>query len=309
MSMDLRQLEALLAISDHGSFSAAADALHTVQSNISARIARLEASVGAELVNRTTRSLTPEGAIVAARARTIVSHMDAIHSDIAGLRDVVIGQVTLGIHSSTARWLVPPLLADVATRFPEVELLVTEAASNDIVAGVGEGKIDLGVVNLPLERHQLQVTRLFEEDILLVLPVGHMLVASPEPGVEDLDRVPLLAAPEGSAFRDELNREFAVSGARMVAAYEFNGIRLIESLAVQGVGAALLPASAVPADHEPTPRKVRGISRRTVGLVNRQGTESLPSMAVGEAIRRAVGTTAPSLVGIYAAESTPSQTG
>lgn len=301
--MNLRQLEALLAIADHGSFSAAADALHTVQSNISARIARLETSVGVELVNRNTRALTPEGVAVAARARTIASNLDAIHSDLAGLRDVIIGQVSLGIHSSTARWLVPGLLADIAERLPEVDLVVTEAPSNDVVSAVAEGELDLGVVNLPVERRRLTIERLFDEDILLLLPTGHLLGAIAEPRVEDLDRVPLLAAPIGSAFRDELEREFAAAGARMETAYEFNGIRLIESLAVQGVGAALLPASAVPANHEPTPRQVQGISRRSVGLATRQGAESLPLIAVGEAIQRTVLRAAAGLVGIYAAEN------
>src|SRR5436305_1572679 len=66
--MDLRQLNALLAVADQGSFTAAADALATVQSNVSAHIARLEREVGSVLVDRSTGQLTEEGEAVAARA-------------------------------------------------------------------------------------------------------------------------------------------------------------------------------------------------------------------------------------------------
>ena len=67
--MELRQLAALVAVADHGSFSAAADALHTVQSNISNHVARLEKELGVQLIDRQGCLLTEAGAAVAERAR------------------------------------------------------------------------------------------------------------------------------------------------------------------------------------------------------------------------------------------------
>ena len=64
--MDLRQLAALVAVADEGSFSAAARSLHTVQSNVSTHIARLERELGAVLVDRTRGTLTEEGEVVVA---------------------------------------------------------------------------------------------------------------------------------------------------------------------------------------------------------------------------------------------------
>ena len=68
--MDIRQLNALLAVEEHGGFSAAAEALHTVQSNVSAHIARLERELGVTLVDRQAGKLTQEGAVVASTVRT-----------------------------------------------------------------------------------------------------------------------------------------------------------------------------------------------------------------------------------------------
>src|ERR1035441_5360796 len=65
--MELRQLSAVVGIADHGSFSAAADALQTVQSNISAHVKKLERELGCELVDRSTGQLTEAGALVVAQ--------------------------------------------------------------------------------------------------------------------------------------------------------------------------------------------------------------------------------------------------
>ena len=91
--MDLRQLAALVAIADHGSFSAAAKALFTVQSNVSAHIARLEQEVGATLVDRSRGRLTEEGELVAARARAIQQELDAIYADLASRGKEVAGEI------------------------------------------------------------------------------------------------------------------------------------------------------------------------------------------------------------------------
>ena len=66
--MEVRHLQALVAVSEQGSFSAAADSLGTVQSNISGHVARLEREIGALLIDRSTGQLTSEGEVVVARA-------------------------------------------------------------------------------------------------------------------------------------------------------------------------------------------------------------------------------------------------
>src|SRR5215212_6791639 len=108
--MDLRQLTALVAVAETGSFSAAARALHTVQSNISAHVARLERELGVPLVHRASGTLTDEGLAVVARARHIQGELDALEADVASLRDEVSGTARLGCIGTSARWLVPLVL-------------------------------------------------------------------------------------------------------------------------------------------------------------------------------------------------------
>ncbi len=87
--MDLRQLTTLVAIADHGSFSAAARALYTVQSNVSGHIARLERELGVTLVDRQRGGLTDDGALVVERARRILHELDDIAAEMASRGDEV----------------------------------------------------------------------------------------------------------------------------------------------------------------------------------------------------------------------------
>src|SRR5579872_3282197 len=116
--MELRQLEALVEIEDHGSFSAAATALGTVQSNVSARIAGLERELEATLVDRATGRLTDEGRAVSTRARRILAELDAAEADVVAARSEVAGVVGIGVIGTTGRWLVPMLLGGLRERHP-----------------------------------------------------------------------------------------------------------------------------------------------------------------------------------------------
>src|ERR671911_2714366 len=93
-AMDLRQLAALTAVADAGSFSAAARRLHTVQSNVSTHVARLEKELGVTLVDRAAGRLTEEGEVVVARARRVQAELEALTADVASLRDEVAGSVS-----------------------------------------------------------------------------------------------------------------------------------------------------------------------------------------------------------------------
>src|SRR3954467_8520687 len=105
--MDLRQLAAVTAVADHRSFSAAARALHTVQSNISTHIAHLERELGAILVDRASGLLTEAGELVVERSRRIQAELDALTSDVASSLGEISGVVRLGIIGTTGRWLTP----------------------------------------------------------------------------------------------------------------------------------------------------------------------------------------------------------
>ncbi|MEI2699090.1 MAG: LysR family transcriptional regulator [Microthrixaceae bacterium] len=203
--MDRRQLRALVAVAEHKSFSGAARSLDTVQSNISAHIARLERELGLTLIDRATIEPTYEGRAILERARRIEAEFDALDSDVASLRDVIAGQVRVGVIGTTARWLVPPLLTGVSERYPAVSVIVLDATTSSLGLNLESGAVDLAVVNLPVDEAELLVEPLFDEDRTLIVPKGHPLYDRDSVELAELLEHELLLEAPGTPFRDVLD--------------------------------------------------------------------------------------------------------
>ena len=298
--MDIRQLNALVAVVDHGTFSAAARALHTVQSNVSTHIARMERDLGVTLIDRATGTLTEEGDVVVARARRVQAELEAIKLDVAALRDEVSGLMRAGIIGTTGRWLLPRLLESLASTYPRVRIQIVDATTTSLLPQVVAGSLDGAIVNLPIDHPDLEVERLFEEEPMVVCPPDHPLAAYDIVEPQDLGKYPLLLSPPGVAFRDALDSDLAPFGIELTPKAEVYGMRLLASLAADGFGAAVLPATAATASTDWKRVPVRGLTRRVVGLVsNRRVPLSATARAVREVLRDVIHTHAAEQEGIH----------
>ena len=300
--MDLRQLSHLMAVADHGSFSAAARALHTVQSNVSTHVARLEKELGTVLVDRRTMQPTPEGQAVIERARRIGAEIQAISDDILSMRDEVGGLVQIGCIGTTASWMVTPLLERLRTSYPALHPVLVDASSKILTPHVLNGELDMAVVNAPVVNAGLETEPLFDEERIVVAPPQHALAHRETITVGELAEHELMLTPAGTAFRDAVDEELTEVGVELRAIAEVDGLRLLASLAYQGHAPALLPASAASgyADGEWTLVRVEGLSRRSVALVrNKRTTPSLPARASREMIREVIREIGPDQPGIH----------
>jgi LysR family hydrogen peroxide-inducible transcriptional activator len=289
--MDLRQLAALVAVAEAGSFSGAARVLHTVQSNVSTHVARLERELGATLVDRTSGSLTDEGEAVVTRARRIRHEMEALRADVDALLHDVSGTVRLGCIGTVGRWLVPRLLAMLWERHPKVEMVVVDATTTSLLPQLRSETLDLAVVNLPLADPDVITEVLFDEDRIVIAPDDHPLAGRESVTVAELAKHELLLEPQGTAFRDALDQQATRNGLVLKALAEVDGLRLVASLAFEGFGAAVVPATAVPnwiagAWHRVA---VDDLAPRRVGLAHsRRARLSAPARAVQDAVREIV---------------------
>jgi molybdate transport repressor ModE-like protein len=287
--MDVRQLATLVAIADHGTFSAAARAMYTVQSNVSSHIARLERELGVTLVDRAQGGLTDEGLRVVERARRILNELDDITADMSSRNADITGQTRIGVIGTTARWLIPKFLGRLSSDHPHVRVVVQEGATSSLVPNVVTGQLNGAIVHLPVDDPELVIEPLFAEDLLLLAADGHPLATRDTIPLADLHDVPLLLPPPGAALRRVLERAAASAGITLRAQAEVDGVRLLASLAFDGFGAAIVPATAVPtwlagSFHCITvpelPRRVVAFARR------RRPSASAPTMAVLETLRQ-----------------------
>ena len=299
--MDLRQLAALTAVADHHSFSAAARALHTVQSNISTHVARLERELGATLVDRSTGRLTEAGELVVSRARRVQAELDALTADVSSSLGEISGQVRVGVIGTTGRWLVPALLTEMGVAHPRVRVVIIDATTTSLIPQFATGRLDLAVVNLPVADPDTDVDLLFEEEHVVLAPSDHPLAAHDKLSLADLAGVPLLLEPAGTGFRDDLDTDAERAGVTLVPQAEVDGMRLLASLAGQGFGAAILPASAIVdwSDGDGRVIPLEGTTPRAVGLATpRRGQLSSPARATIEVIRAVVEAEVPERLGL-----------
>lgn len=286
--MNLHQLRALSAVGRYGSFSAAADVLHTVQSNVSAHVARLENELQAVLVDRATGQLTEQGKAVVSRATRVEMELEAIASDLAALRHEVIGTARVGMIGTTARWLVPPLLALSAERHPALRLEIIEGTSGAHDASLMTGAVDLAIGTRPRDAHDLVFEALFDEDLVLVVPSSDPIAERKEVSLRDVESLPMLLPLPGTAFRAEIDHAAAEAGVVLFRRAEVDGTRLLASLTFDGHGPAILPATAVPEymRNSWSLVHVREMPRRQVGITTRlRGRPTAPARAVLDILR------------------------
>ncbi len=298
-ALELKHLQALVGVADNGTFSMAAEALGTVQSNVSSHVARLERELDVVLVDRSSGRLTEEGEIVVERARRVLAEVDAMVTDVGSLGREVVGTVRVGMIGTTARWLVPLLLSRLADHYPQITLQASDGTSSTLEPQLLSHGLDLAVVSLPVPGDELSASPLFEEDLMLVVPVDHPLAHEfPEEGfaldgdaarqhrvvpLESLGNVSLLLPSPGTTLRDEIDSVLEPAGVMLHPLMELDGLRLIASLTFDGYGPAILPASAVPAHLRQRFRLlgIEGMPRRNVGVaVRRRGHPSAPVRAV-----------------------------
>lgn len=306
--MDVRQLSAIVAIADHGTFSAAARALYTVQSNVSAHVSRLEKELGVMLVDRVNGGLTEDGARVVERARRVLHEIDDITADMTSRHADVSGQTRLGVIGTTARWLMPALLNRIADDHPNVRTIVQEGSTSSLVPNVASGELNAAIVHLPIDDPELVVEPLFAEELLLLVTEDHALAGRTALDMTELDELPLLLPPTGSALRRVLERAAATHNVHLQPQAEIDGARLMASLAFDGFGAAIVPATAVPTwlTGSFSRIEVPGLPRRVVASIRRRRpAASAPTLAALNTLRVVVDEQAELQPGVHLETTSP----
>jgi LysR family nitrogen assimilation transcriptional regulator len=290
--VDLRQLEALLAVAEEGSFTAAADRLHTVQSNVSGHVHQLESELGVQLLVRNRRGTVPTefGIRVLDRARAIRSEIEALRKDLSMLQGLETGHATLGVVGTVSRSLVPALVVEMRRVAPALSLRLTEGASERLAVEVAERELASAVVTEPVTDPRLVVEHLRDEDLVGLVPVSLMRDAKEPVQLAALAQHPVILPPQGNPLRDEVDDAALVEHVTLRVPIEVEGIRLIADLVASGAGVSILPETAVPDDH-PQVRTVR-IARmppRRLALITARGVQlSLADQAVHDVVRMLV---------------------
>jgi LysR family hydrogen peroxide-inducible transcriptional activator len=245
--LNLRDLRYLVALAEHRHFGRAAAASFVSQPTLSTQIRKLEDELGVSLVERAPRRvmLTPIGREIAERARKVIAEVEQMAVIARRSQDPEAGSVRLGLFPTLAPYLLPHVLPGLRTRFPRLELLLVEEKTDQILARLRDGRLDAGLLALPVHDDQLHVEPLFDEPFLLAVPQRHPMAGRASLQLRDLDDQHLLLLEEGHCLRDQ-----ALDVCRMAGADERDGFRAtsletLRQMVASGVGITLLPMLSV----------------------------------------------------------------
>lgn len=245
--MNLRDLHYFVALADHRHFGRAAAACFVSQPTLSTQIRKLEDELGVALVERAPRKvmLTPAGADLVERARRVVAEVEQMREAARRSQDPEAGSVRLGMFPTLGPYLLPHAVPRIRARFPRLELLLVEEKSPVILSRLREGRLDAGLLALPLHDDQLHAEFLFEEPFLLAVPEAHPLARRDALDVRDLSRQKLLLLEDGHCLRDQALDVCHLAGASEKGEFQATSLETLRQMVAADVGVTLLPTLAV----------------------------------------------------------------
>ena len=246
--MNLRDLSYLVALAEHRHFGRAAEASFVSQPTLSMQIKKLEEELGVDLFERQPRQLllTPAGERVGKRARLILHEAEQIREDARRSQSPEAGSLRIGLFPTLGPYLLPHVVGPVRQRFPQLELLLVEEKTEDVLRGLRDGQLDVGVLALPVNSEQLHVEPLFDEPFVLAVPHEHPLAAHPGPiPPSAIEGENLLLLEDGHCLRDQALEVCHLAGARERSGFRATSLETLRQMVAAGVGITLLPLLAV----------------------------------------------------------------
>jgi DNA-binding transcriptional LysR family regulator len=283
--MEIRQLRYLVALADEQHFTRAAAREHIAQPALSQQIRRLEQEVGLALVERTTRrvTVTEAGQTLVARARRILSELDAANAEMQALAGVRTGHVMVGTMHTMGPVDVSHALAVFHQRHPGVELTVREQSSEELAEMLRDDVLDLAFLSVTdrMESHGLGLRQLVSEELVVVLPVAHRLAGQGTLRMAELAGEHFISYREGARLRELLIFAAHHAGFEPQIKLESNESERIKRLVARDMGVAILPRSD--AERPGTEVAVAMLTdpslRRDITLACRDGRRLAPAAA------------------------------
>jgi LysR family transcriptional regulator, hydrogen peroxide-inducible genes activator len=244
--MNLKQLAYLVALHRTQSFTLAAKQSGVSQSTLSGGIAALEATLGAQLVERDKQHVrfTQLGLGVVERASPMLSAAHDLQLFVDSGNLPMHGSLTLAAIPSIAPFLLAPLITEARKKYPHLKILLRETQTEDLLSNLREGSLDMGLIALPYDTSGLQVQPLYTEPLMLISASTDLMAEIAQPTLAHLDPERLILLQEGHCLRDHTLQSCSFAE-RSSAAIEASSLLTLVQMVEAGLGVALLPEMAV----------------------------------------------------------------
>lgn len=260
-------------------FSRAAELCHVSQPTLSTQIRKLEEELDVQLVERSPRQvmLTRVGEEIVERARAVLSEVGAMRAIARRSKDPHSGTLRLGIFPTLAPYLLPHVVPEIRRRFPRLTLRLFEEKTENVLAMLHQGRLDAGLLALPIPGEQLTTRTVFEEAFVLAVPEGHPLAGRQSITLHDLEGQQLLLLEDGHCLRDQALEVCQLAGANEQLDFHATSMETLRQMVAANTGITLMPTLAIkpPVAHTEnliTRRFADPAPKRTIAMVWRKSS-------------------------------------
>ena len=274
----LKQLRYFTALAEIGHFGRAAESCHVSQSAFSTAIRELESLLGAQLVDRTNRTvtITAKGQQIAVQARLVIQDAESLVEMARGAEQPLAGELRLGVIPTIAPFLLPSVLPALRKAFPELRLFLHEEQSQRIYERLMQGEVDVVLLALPFDMHGVEIRELYRDPFTLAYRNGTTRVDPENYRFNRLDADSILLLEDGHCLRDHALAACKIRNTQKVRRFAASSILTLIEMVDADLGITFLPemarGSALLRNTRVRLHPLDESSYRTIGLVWRKGS-------------------------------------
>jgi DNA-binding transcriptional LysR family regulator len=282
MMNDMDGLRGFVAVVEQGSFHAAADALHLSQPALTRRIQKLEAALGAQLIERDTRQLRLSGVgrEFFFKTKRLLDELDAAVLGIRELADRASGEVTIAAVPTATYYFLPKVIEEFNAQYPRIRVRILDLSANDVLEAVKRGQAEFGLNLLGAQEPDLEFEPLLQEPFLCVCRNDHPLAALDQVTWEAMAPYRFITVGRLSGNRIILDAALAGLPVRPRWFYEVQHLSTSLGLVEAGLGVAAVPKLAVPTGRHAVLAVrplVEPVVTRIMGIIRRHGATLSPA--------------------------------
>ena len=243
--MTLQELRYLVALADCGHFGQAAEACFVSQSTLSPGLKKLEDYLGVVVFDRSLKRVTPTpiGREIVESARRIVDEAARIREVASYAKDPMDRTLHLGVIPTLGPYYLPHVLTQVRSAYPKLRLLLREEMTPHMLEHLADGKLEAGLLALPIDDANLEVAPLFVEPFLAAVPGGHPLAKLKSVNIDELAAAGLMLLEEGHCLRDQALEACHLQGIKSEE-IRATSLETLRQMVAMGLGVTLIPTLA-----------------------------------------------------------------
>jgi DNA-binding transcriptional LysR family regulator len=253
--MNYEKLKTFIVVAEKKSFSEAAKLLYVTQPTITAQIKALEEELNTKLFERTTKKveLTQSAGILMKYAREIIRLNDTAHKEILRIEDSVYGELSMGCSFTIGEYILPEFLKTFKGMYPLIQMRVDITNSNNIVNAIRDQRIDVGLIETPIDAPDVMVEPIMEDELILIASPAYFSKQNMKISLERLKKLPLIVREKGSGTRAVVHqylKQAGVAETNLNIVMELGSTEAIKAAVESGLGVSIISKNAIKKEQE-----------------------------------------------------------